>query len=95
MGSGGVVSRGAPSLEAISIVRDGLAGVLPMALFFTVNAVVFMSLAIFLFLGETRVFLFELGVCREVIDIYSGRTESISFSGANNRATAIIITNTG
>ena len=93
-GSAGVVSRGGPSLEAISIARDGSAGVLLMALFFTVNAAVFSLSAIF-FLGEMRVFLLELGACREVVDIYSERAESIGFGGVNNRAVAVITTSTG
>ena len=92
MGSSGVVSRGAFSLEAISIARDRSARVLPMALFSTVNAAVFLLSAIFFFLGETRVFLLKLRACGEVIDIYSGRTESIGVGGADSRAATVITT---
>ena len=86
---------GPPLLEVISIARDGLAGVLPMALFPTVNAAVFSLLVIFFFLGEMRVFIFKLRACRKVIDIYSGRAESISVSGADSRAVAVITISIG
>ena len=82
-------------MKAILIARDGSADVLPMALFFTINAAVFSSSAIFFFLGETRVFLLKLRACRKVIDIYSERAESIGFGGADSRAAAVITTSTG